>query len=487
MLTCARAAEIVSEQLDQVDLSTLDGSSKDTIRSLCKQLSEIHLSTKSFDVAAAKTLSKLLLLCDEISVVDLSDIIAGRAESIALEVLFILCSSLTSERIALLDMSENALGEKGIRKLEMFFRELKSLEEVQFHNNGLSALSMQLLCEDHPENFANCYLPKDNLKRVSFHNNMSGDEGAVALASLLNSLSASTLLQEVRMSSCRVKAMGGLQLVESLANVQHSLVRLNLSDSMFGEDVAQRLAALFPFLDCLEDLNLKDTGLEASGVALIINALLKQKDIGSAGFKSLPNLKHLDLACLEIGAEEAEDVDLADEMEGTEEANEMVEEGVRKPLCYRLGKVLRLRSKLVSINLDENELETSGALRLIQGFLSISPLRNPSAPIMYKLRNLSLKLNQVSGKGGVALCKLVKAFGLLSVLELDDNCFSESAVKEMQDALSLLGKQGVLCVLDENDPEGDEDDDDFSGLEFIQIPDSVDELNQMMEKSLKVR
>ena len=97
----------------------------------------------------------------------------------ALDVLDVLCNALPKETLRVLDLSENALGEKGIRRLESCLRSLVCLEEICFYNNGLSELSLKLLVG---------MLPASSLKKLHFHNNMSGDGGAKAVAEVLPSL-----------------------------------------------------------------------------------------------------------------------------------------------------------------------------------------------------------------------------------------------------------------------------------------------------------
>lgn len=98
---------------------------------------------------------------------------------VALDVLDILCNSLPKESLKVLDLSENALGEKGIRRLESCLRSLSCLEEISFYNNGLSELSLKLLVG---------MLPAASLTKLHFHNNMSGDGGAKAVAEILPTL-----------------------------------------------------------------------------------------------------------------------------------------------------------------------------------------------------------------------------------------------------------------------------------------------------------
>lgn len=165
---------------------------------------------------------------------------------LALAVLDLLCAALPAPELQVridlysksfkvckvLDLSENALGEKGIRRLEKYLKAFSKLEEINFYNNGLSELSLVLLVE---------MLPKESLKKLHFHNNMSGNGGAEAVAGLIPALiklEVSVLKaiflfsgsKDFRMSSCRVSVSGGVKLLESMMH-KDTLRSLCLQDS----------------------------------------------------------------------------------------------------------------------------------------------------------------------------------------------------------------------------------------------------------------
>lgn len=141
----------------------------------------------------------------------------------------------------MLDLSENALGEKGIRALEECLRSYVSLEEISFYNNGLSELSLRLLGDMLPS----------SLKKLHFHNNMSGDGGAIAIATFLPKATALEVspfccvascvnqYQNFRMSSSRVSCVGGCALIKALQQTV-TLKDLSLEDSTLKAVSLQR-------------------------------------------------------------------------------------------------------------------------------------------------------------------------------------------------------------------------------------------------------
>ena len=147
------------------------------------RITNIVLGTKSFDVPSAKVAAGYLKQMSSLRVADLSDIIAGRETSIGLEVLETVGKALLPPcRLQSLDVSENALGPRGIRVLQPLLCSQPSLQAISFMNDGLSAEACEeihrLVAEGaaamHSEGLC-------KLRKLIFHNNMSGDGGCLSL------------------------------------------------------------------------------------------------------------------------------------------------------------------------------------------------------------------------------------------------------------------------------------------------------------------
>ena len=85
------------------------------------QVTTIRLSNKSITEKAAEILSAVLKKFKNISNIDISDIIAGRPEDEALKTLTWICKeglSHTVDNLIVLNVSDNALGVKGINTFE---------------------------------------------------------------------------------------------------------------------------------------------------------------------------------------------------------------------------------------------------------------------------------------------------------------------------------------------------------------------------------
>ncbi|KAF2284154.1 hypothetical protein GH714_019612 [Hevea brasiliensis] len=84
---------------------------------------------------------------DQLKEVDLSDFIAGRPEAEALDVMNIFSSALEGSILKSLDLSNNALGEKGVRAFGALLQSQSCLEELYLMNDGISEEAARAVCE----------------------------------------------------------------------------------------------------------------------------------------------------------------------------------------------------------------------------------------------------------------------------------------------------------------------------------------------------
>jgi len=76
---------------------------------------QIKFSTKSFGIEAAEVAARAIEnVAGSLTHADISDIIAGRPEKEVLGALQIISQSLAKAKLKALDLSDNALGQKGI-------------------------------------------------------------------------------------------------------------------------------------------------------------------------------------------------------------------------------------------------------------------------------------------------------------------------------------------------------------------------------------
>ncbi|EIE18561.1 RNI-like protein [Coccomyxa subellipsoidea C-169] len=376
-------------------------------------ITKIKLSTKSFGRDAAETAAKAIAnVAASLEHADLSDIIAGRPEAEALEAMRIISGALAQVQLRSLNLSDNALGEKGVRafaaaisdqacltpftncsaRRKAFVAVLSSrglaadpcclagLQRLAFQNVGCSIHACQAVAE--------LVQHSGDLRALHLYNNMSDDEGAIAIAQIL---SRAPVMEDFRMASSRVGAEGGIALAQGLS-AGSSLLKLDLSDNPMTAEVAPALAEAVRGQESLQLLNLNDVALGDEGIEGIAEALPA-------------NLVELHLAL-----------------------NEVTPEGA-SALAASLGRLGRLQV----LGLRENELENDGAAAIAAA---------------------------IGRLGAVALAKAVASSGAkLERLDLDDNQISEGGIDQIKEILERAGLSHALS-LEDNDPDADEDGDE---------------------------
>ncbi|RWV98730.1 hypothetical protein GW17_00038403 [Ensete ventricosum] len=361
---------------------------------------KICLSNISFGIDAAHVAGPILAsIKGQLTEVNLSDFIAGRPEDEALEVMKIFSSALEGCVLRYLNLSDNALGEKGVRAFGALLKSQNSLEELYLMNDGISEAAAKAVCELIPST--------DKLKILHFHNNMTGDEGAIAISEVLKH---SPLLEDFRCSSTRVAAEGGIELAKSLETCTH-LKKLDLRDNIFGVDAGITLSKTLEKLVHITEIYISYLNLEDEGAIAIANTL-KQ---------SVPFLEVLDIGGNEIT---------------TKAAPALAE-------CVAVKKSLR------TLILSENELKDQGAV-LIGRALEEGHTQ---------LKELDVSFNMLRRVGARCLAQAVSNKPDFKLLNINGNAISDEGIDEVKEILKN-GSNSVhaLGPLDENDVEEEGED-----------------------------
>ncbi|KAL9684596.1 hypothetical protein QQ045_022037 [Rhodiola kirilowii] len=376
----------------------------------------ICFSNRSFGLDAARVAEPILLsLKDQLTEVNLSDFIAGRPEAEALEVMSIFSSALKGCKLRYLDLSNNAMGEKGVNAFEGLLRSQKHLEELYLMNDGISEEAARAVCEFIPST--------EKLKILHFHNNMTGDEGAVAIAEIVK---RSPALEDFRCSSTRVDSEGGVALSEALGSCTH-IKKLDLRDNMFGVEAGLALCEPISRFSDLTEVYLSYLNLEDEAATAILNAL---KD-------SAPSLEVLELAGNDITAETAS----------------------------ALAACLQAKQFLTNLNLSENELKDEGAVVISKALESGNE----------QLVEIDMSTNAIRDTGAKALAQAVKTKSGFKLLNINGNYISEECIDELKDIVpDVLGPLDENDPEGEDDvdleDEAEVDDDDLeSKLKGLQI------------------
>jgi Ran GTPase-activating protein (RanGAP) involved in mRNA processing and transport len=203
----------------------------------------VNLSTKSFAPEAARAAARGLERMGALEVAHMADMISGITEVDALESLRIVSAAIVASGAAAgvlrsIDLSDNALGEKGLRACSTLLSGAAVLEKLYLCNNGLSKEACAALADILLAPLPGAKAPRATtmLTTLNFFNNMSGSGGGVALAPLVR---RSPALADFRLASTRCAAEGFVPLCAALrcaesfllctvtfyANLAHSLTR----------------------------------------------------------------------------------------------------------------------------------------------------------------------------------------------------------------------------------------------------------------------
>ncbi|KAJ6822350.1 RAN GTPase-activating protein 1 [Iris pallida] len=359
---------------------------------------KIICSNRSFGTEAAQVVKPILVsLKDQLTEVDISDFVAGRPEEEALEVMTIFSSALEGCVLRYLNLSDNAMGEKGVRAFGSLLKSQSRLEELYLMNDGISEEAARALVELIPST--------EMVKILHFHNNMTGDEGAIAIAEILKQ---SPLLEDFRCSSTRVASDGGIALAEALESCS-SLKKLDLRDNIFGVEAGIRLSTSFGKLNGITELLLSYLNLEDEGAIAISDALKE----------SLPDLQVLEMAGNDITVEAA----------------------------ASLSSCVASKQSLRKLVLSENELKDEGAVLIAKALEEGHT----------ELKEVDLSTNMIRRVGARSLARAVSTDkpGFV-MLNINGNWISDEGIDEVKEIL----REGVLGPLDENDVEGEEGEDD---------------------------
>ena len=333
---------------------------------------KIKLSDKSFNVEAAKVAATAIERLQGLEVADFSDVIASRPEEEAKKVLEILCNSLRPHSLLELNLSDNALGRRGVAACAGALQGQTRLQKLYFNNNGLEGDAATLIAELVLNNNR-----PSTLTSFSIRNNLLQDAGANALAPML---AASPSMTELRVASTRFTRVGGLALAKALLNLQN-LVSLDLSDNGLGKRAGVELAKVLKQQSNLRFLNLSAIGIDESiahvASALSHNALLETLDLSDNEMtaadakqlaKSLPHLPHLKVLLLESNA-------------------------IKSAGACAVATALRAHKSLTELNLIRNEIKTDAVSELIEAAKDLSLTRLHLNGNMIKVE----ELNQLRG------------------------------------------------------------------------------------------
>lgn len=363
----------------------------------------LKLSNKSFSFEAASLIASFIRSLDlsKLLIADMSDIIAGRPEEEALKVLAVISNSLSSCSLEELNLSDNALGAKGLNACKAVLIG-KYLQRLYLCNNGLSGESCKLVATILAENGG--YPP---LRVLHFYNNMSGDVGGLAVADMIKMC---PFLTDFRFSATRSQNQGCLAIAESLCSVS-GLIKLDMSDTTCGLAAAKVIAGALKQNTLMTHLNLRDASLTEVGALAILRALVEAN------------------APIEI-------LDLS--------GNDLTEDSANE-----IADILSLMTSLCQLYLDDNEFGTDGIVKIF------NRLKSKSNSCLAGLKILSICTCDITARGAYHVARYLSDKKLFRTLMIDGNQIVEQGLEMIKSLFLRNGK--FIKEFEDNDEDGDDD------------------------------
>ena len=334
---------------------------------------KVSLSGKSFSPEAARVACEALKgVVKDLHELDISDIIAGQPEEAAKEALGEICSAFGEAKdLEWLDVSDNALGRKGVSRMEPLLSRQTKLKHVYFCNNGLAADAAELLIK--------FLADSGKLETFHFHNNLLESAGAEVLSKLIKGLNH---LKSFRFSTTRGTSLGIAALSKALSTCAESLTELEFTDNTVTPEGAKAVADLIRSTSKLNALRLRDCSLDDEGVVAILSAAAEESDCA---------IKILDIS-----------------------GNDITEDGAND-----VAEHLTALKKLERVWMEDNELG-EGAYVLTQA-LSGAPLKQ-----------IDLSCCEIGTQTGCKIVKLLRKQSSVEKVGLNGNMLSGVFVKQVQ-------------------------------------------------------
>jgi len=248
----------------------------------------VIFSTWALSSESALVLGDVIRRLPHLRSLVISDIIAGRPDAEGIAVYRALSAAMEGRLVEEVDLSDNALGLRGVDACGNILKGQTSLKRLYFNNNGISSEAARGIAD-----LVLCKVPTQ-LRILHFSNNMSGGGGSIAIADIV---SASPNLEDFKFESSRGTQVGGEALARALAATP-ALKRLSLHDNLFGATSAATLALSLASHASLTWLDLGDIIMRDGGICAMVRAMpgwvaplefldVSENDLGPVGGAAL--------------------------------------------------------------------------------------------------------------------------------------------------------------------------------------------------------
>ncbi|KAL0414562.1 UNVERIFIED_CONTAM: RAN GTPase-activating protein 2 [Sesamum radiatum] len=229
------AVQLYARECSKLILDVLKGGSRTEEKEALQSEVDSAFRETFFDISkgAAHVAGPILAsIKNQLKEVDLSDFVAGRPEAEALDVMNIFSEALEGSHLKSLNISDNALGEKGVRAFGKLLQSQTSLEELYLMNDGISKEAAQAVWGIAlTEALTQCR----NLKKLDLRDNMFGVEAGVKLS---DALRKHECLTEIYLSYLNLEDDGAIAIANALKESAPALAVLEMA----GNDITAEAA-----------------------------------------------------------------------------------------------------------------------------------------------------------------------------------------------------------------------------------------------------
>jgi Ran GTPase-activating protein 1 len=314
-------------------------------------LTEVNLGCRKYTLEGVTVFQDFLTpeFVSQVTVFIGDDMISSIPADEALLILNVICSIFAGSPLQEVNLSNNALGNRGLTACDAVLGQQAGLKKLSLENNGLSMESMEVLLEQLRDS--------TTLEALFIYHNMIGPEGAVVFAHLLRTLPN---LRELRYAQNRAGTKGVRAILQALVENQAiSLEKLDIEGgklfSRDEEDGIEPLCALLRRSPNLYELNIGDSDLTDEGMVPVAQAIVD----GGAALEELI-VKENDLTAVSCEALVPVLASNVDHLRAfTAETNEFKSTGVQTLMAaYTRSAILQ------RLDLIENELGHIAAVAL---------------------------------------------------------------------------------------------------------------------------
>ena len=383
-------------------------------------LNKVNLGCRTYREDGVPVIQRFLTpqLVENVTILQLDDMIAGVQTDSALRILRAICGIFQHCTITHVDLSDNALGNRGLDACDAVLGQQTELELVKFEDNGLAVESMRDL--------EGQLAGSEHLTTLIFENNMVGPDGATHFAGIVSTCPSLTTIKYAQVRAGLVGARAVLRAI--VENTDLNLVSLNINGAkLYSED--------------------EDDAIDLLGRAIAQN----------------PTLTHLD-----IGDCELTDVGMNRLLPLLLQANlrleffNVCENELSPESCHNLAEFLgQQRLTLCTFHAFTNELTSQGIETLMGTYAdNVDPAR---------LENVDFSENELGHRAAVALSRAT--LPNIQEIKLSGNGFP------LRDVTRLENHFGdALQELEDNDEDA-EYDDELEDEEDAEIEEEIEQVN----------